>query len=198
MHAAREGDQDAWNALIARYTGLVWSIARTYRLTGVDAADVVQTTWLRLIEHLDRLHNPSAVGTWLATTARHESVRVLRRRGRAVPTDDEVRLEPRSSDVDVDGPDARLLREERDDALWTAFRQLPEACQQLLRVLFTDPVPTYEEVSAATGMPVGSIGPTRARCLRRLRTLLERAMASNGVGVSNGHGTGDTRDHSES
>lgn len=168
VRAAAAGDQAAWDALVDRYTGLVWSIARGHRLGHADAADVAQTTWLRLVEHLDRIVNPAAVGSWLATTARRESLRVLGRGSRAVPTDSDWLLEPPAADRPPD-VDHRLLRDELDDALWEAFEQLPSRCRTLLRVLLADPPPRYEEVSAALDMPVGSIGPTRGRCLERLR-----------------------------
>src|SRR4051794_4119543 len=112
VRAAAEGDRDAWDALVDRYNGLVWSVARSHRLSTVDASDVVQTTWLRLVEHLGRLQDPERVGAWLATTARRESLRTLRHSARQVPTD-EVPETP----VDA-RPDAALLLEERDRALW--------------------------------------------------------------------------------
>lgn len=171
--AAAEGDQHAWNALVDRYTGLVWSIARGHRLGGADAADVVQTTWLRLVENLGRIRNPAAVGSWLATTARRESLRVIDRSARTMPTDSDWLLELPPHDGSP-GVDDRLLRTERDAVLLDALRELPPRCQTLLRVLMADPPPRYEDVSAALDMPIGSIGPTRGRCLERLRTIIER------------------------
>lgn len=173
VQAAAAGDRNAWDALVDRYTGLVWSVARGCRLTNADAADVVQTTWLRLVESLDRIRNPEAVGAWLATTARREALRTLGRAGRTIPTDSDRLLEPRDADASP-GVDDGLLRDERDALLWAAFGHLPENCQTLLRVLVSDPPPSYEEVSAALDMRVGSIGPTRGRCLERLRTLIAR------------------------
>lgn len=131
---------------------------------------MVQTTWLRLVEHLDRLHDPERVGAWLATTVRHESLRVLRLSARHVLTPTEL-LPDEGEDVRLD---ASLLVSERDRELWRAFVTLPERCQALLRLLVADPAPSYEQVSAALDMPIGSIGPTRARCLAHLR---ERAAA---------------------
>ena len=164
VRAAAGGDQAAWDGLVARFGRLVWSIARAYRLSSADAEEVSQTTWLRLVEHLDRIREPDHVGSWLASTARRECLRVLRAGARELPSDDEL---PASGDTP--GSDDRLLREERDSALWRAFERLSARCQALLRVLMADPPPAYEEVSAALGMPIGSIGPTRARCLERLR-----------------------------
>lgn len=167
VHAAAAGDRAAWDALVDRYNGLVWSVARSYRLSTVDASDVVQTTWLRLVEHLGRLQDPERVGAWLATTARRECLRTLRHSARMVAVEDppEQVTEPQL--------DAALLMEERDRALWQAFGGLSERCQALLRLLVADPPPSYDEVSVALDMPVGSIGPTRQRCLDRLRGLAE-------------------------
>ena len=165
--AAAEGDQVAWDELVDRFNGLVWSVARAHRLSPIDAADVVQTTWLRLVENLGRLQDPERVGAWLATTARRECLRILRFSGRQVPTE-ELPETPVNAALD-----AALLVEERDRALWVAFGGLSERCQSLLRLLVADPPPSYDEVSAALDMPIGSIGPTRQRCLERLRGLAE-------------------------
>lgn len=165
VRAAATGDQQAWSALVDRFSKLVWAIARNHRLGADDASEVSQTTWLRLAEHIDRLQDPSKVGGWLATTARHESLRVLRAAGRQIPMGDEV-PEPASPAA---GLDEELLRNERDSMLWSAFSRLPARDQALLRLLVSDPMPSYEEIGAAMGMPVGSVGPTRARCLERLR-----------------------------
>jgi RNA polymerase sigma factor (sigma-70 family) len=136
---------------------------------------VVQTTWLRLVEHLDRLQDPSRVGAWLATTARRECLRVLRDSARQVPTE-ELPETPVNAELD-----AALLAAERDRALWQAFGGLSERCQALLRILVADPPPSYEEIGAALDMPIGSIGPTRARCLERLRGLAETAGVTRGA-----------------
>jgi len=168
LQAAANGDRQAWNALVAQYNGLVWSVARAHRLGDADAADVVQTTWLRLVEQLDRIRNPEGVGAWLATTARRECLRVLRVGQRQVLTDGFDRPDERADAA----LDARLLTDERDATLWQAFAQLGERCRTLLRVLTADPPPSYDEVGAALDMPIGSIGPTRARCLEQLRRKL--------------------------
>lgn len=165
VRSAAAGDYTAWSRLVERFSGLVWSIARAHGLDSVDAADVSQTTWLRLTEHIDRLREPDRVGAWLATTARRESLHARRGASRQVPVDFDFDLVP-DDGADVE---AGLLREERDSCLWRAFRALAPPCQTLLRVLMADPPPSYAEVSAALGMPVGSIGPCRARCLERLR-----------------------------
>jgi RNA polymerase sigma factor (sigma-70 family) len=162
---AAGGDQVAWDRLVARFNGLVWSVARAHRLDSADASDVVQTTWLRLVENLGRLQDPERVGAWLATTARRECLRTLRLSARQVPTETELLPDP-----GTDAPlAAALLASERDRALWDAFSGLSERCRMLLRILVADPPPSYEEVGAVLDMPIGSIGPTRARCLERLR-----------------------------
>ena len=166
LEAAARGDQASWDALVERYAGLLWSIARAHRLSDADAADVVQTTWLKLVEHLGRIKDPERLSGWLATTARHECLRQIRRTDRERPTDDQVwQSEP------APGPavDASLLLGERDAALWRALEKLPDQCRRLLRVLMATPPPSYAEVAAALDMRIGSIGPTRQRCLGRLR-----------------------------
>ena len=174
VRGAAAGDEGAWHELVERYSGFIWSIARAYRLEQGDAADVVQTTWLRLLEHLDRIQDPARVGAWLATTARRECQRTVRRRGRVLPTADEQQLEPDPRLTPT--PEMLALASERDRALWHAFAQLPENCQRLLRVVVVMSMP-YEQVSAALDMPVGGIGPTRGRCLERLR----RTLAATGI-----------------
>ncbi len=151
----------------------MWSVARSHRLGDADAADVFQTTWLRLLENIDGLRNPDALSGWLATTARNESLRVLRRQARQIPTeDDKMPEEVVQADLGE-----RLLTDERDAALWRAFATLSGRCQALLRMLASDPPPSYEDISSALGMPVGSIGPTRGRCLQHLR----RAAPTTGI-----------------
>ena len=111
---ARDGDQTAWDALVDAYTNLLWSVARAHRLDTADAGDAVQTAWLRLVENLDRIHDPERLGAWLATTTRRECLRILRRSGRVVPSDEALADVPDSS---APALDARLLLEERDAAL---------------------------------------------------------------------------------
>jgi RNA polymerase sigma factor (sigma-70 family) len=171
VERAADGDAAAWDALVERYTGLLWSVARGHRLGDADAGDVVQTTWLRLLENLRRIDDPERLPGWLVTTARRECLRVLRRSGREVlGGGDDSALDV----VDELAPpvDASLLDSERDVALWQGFDRLPERCQRLLRVLMAAEPPAYAQVSTVLGMPVGSIGPTRMRCLDRLRGLL--------------------------
>lgn len=178
VRAAARGDGAAWTAIVEHFSGLVWAITRGYRLGSADAADVFQTTWLRLAEHLDRITSPERLGAWLATTARRESLRVARASARSVPVHDATlvglgHIDDHSPEQAVLDAEQAMLDSERARQLWRAFRELSARCQQLLRVLMASPSPSYAEVGAALGMPVGSIGPSRARCLDRLR----RAMA---------------------
>ena len=171
VRAANDGDAAAWGAIVDRYSGLVWATARSHRLSSADAGDVVQTTWLRLVEHLDRIHNPDGLGGWLATTARHECLRLIRLRGRELASDESSLFDAATDDS---APE-RLITRERDRALQRALRTVGERCQTLLRMLAAPEPPSYEEIGAALGMPIGAIGPTRARCLDKLRRSPELA-----------------------
>ncbi|MBS2963067.1 sigma-70 family RNA polymerase sigma factor [Actinocrinis puniceicyclus] len=169
LAAASRGDQKAWDLLVNRFTRLVWSVARSFRLSDADAADVCQTTWLRLVEHLDAINDPDRLAGWLATTARRESIGVLRRRDREVPIFEAPDDEDEDDDQD---PERRTIEQDEHRELWDAFAALSERCRSLLRVLAVSPLESYAQVAAALRIPVGSIGPTRARCLERLRARL--------------------------
>jgi RNA polymerase sigma factor (sigma-70 family) len=164
--AAAAGDRQATEALIQRFSGLVWSIAWSYHLSGADAADVSQVVWLRLVENIGRIREPRSVGAWLASVTRHECLRLLRRGERELATSDDFDLGERSTNDDID---LDLLSQERDAAIRQAFDCLPPRWRTLLEVLMDTPLASYEEVAEAVGMPIGSIGPTRQRCLERLR-----------------------------
>lgn len=170
VSAAHAGDRGAWDELVARFGGLVWAVARAHRLGSADAADVCQTVWLRLVENLGRLRDPEHLGGWLRTTTRNECLRVLRRGNREIPDDDAQRDIPTPAEH---SPEMQLLAGERDRIIWTAVSGLSERCRSLLRVLACAPDASYAEISASLGLPVGSIGPTRARCLEHLRRGLE-------------------------
>jgi RNA polymerase sigma factor (sigma-70 family) len=174
LSAAAGGDQEAWTVITDRFTNLLWSVARSYRLSHDDAADAVQNTWLRLLENVTKIDNPEALPGWLATTARREALGVLRRRGRDVLTRNED-LGADVVDPEAATLDSALLEDERDVQLWASFAQLPERCQQLLRVLMACDRPVYADVAEAFDMPIGSIGPTRMRCLERLRRLMDES-----------------------
>lgn len=177
LAAAARGDQLAWESIVAAYSGLVWSVARGFRLDPAAADDVFQGTWLRLVEHLDDIRDSQRLGGWLATTARREALSLLRRARRDLPVDniDEIADTP---DQIAASADEDLLRSEDQRALWAAFGQLSSSCQRLLRLLFADPPIAYLDISVALDMPVGSIGPTRSRCLASLKTLLSYATAA--------------------
>jgi RNA polymerase sigma factor (sigma-70 family) len=165
---ARAGDQEAWAALTDRFNNVLWAVARGMRLSHADAGDAVQTTWLRLVENLDRVHQPEHLKSWLVTTLRRECLAVLRRGSREQPT-----MQRWDDEADPgDAPGELLLRAERDAELWRAFARLRPYCQSLLRVLTGNPPLSYAEVSEVLGMPVGSIGPMRRRCLDTLRQFL--------------------------
>ncbi len=158
----------AWRALVDRFKGMVWSIARTHGLSAADAADVSQTVWLRLVDNLERLRDPERVGTWLAVTARHECIRVSQFRQRSVLTAEPEVLEAVDPPVDGD-PASALARQDRDGALREVVATMPERSQALIRMLMADPPVSYGDVAAGLGIPIGSIGPTRQRCFRVLR-----------------------------
>ncbi|MEU2614276.1 sigma-70 family RNA polymerase sigma factor [Micromonospora sp. NPDC007271] len=171
--AAAGGDESAWAELVRRYTPLVYSVIRSYDLSRADAADVNQTVWLRLVEHLGRVRDPQALAAWLSTTTRRECQR-LSRLGRRTqpfdPYDDALgAYHDLARAADAAAPDEELLRAERRQALREGFAQLPPRCQELLSLLTADPPASYREIAERLGVPIGSIGPTQARCLRRLR-----------------------------
>lgn len=165
--AARDGDVEAWNRLVDRYAPLVWSICRTYRLSRTDAEDVGQNVWLRLVEQLPRIRVPAAVAGWIMTTTRRECLRVLRVTQRVEPADAIAeRADELQTGHDID---EALIAYERRAALRAAFTQLSPRCQHMLSLLMQDPPVPYGVISVRLGMPQGSVGPIRARCLDRLR-----------------------------
>jgi len=185
---AAGGDEVAWRGLVDRFSGLVWAVARAHRLGDSDAADVYQTTWLRLAEHIRRIDHPDRVGAWLATAARRECLQSLRAAGRVLPTDDMDRLDLTPLTGNPTEETVLAAEQEREDAdraalVWRALDRLSARCRELLRVLMASPPPSYAEVAAALGLPLGSIGPTRARCLQRLRE--EVAGITDGASSSN-------------
>lgn len=172
LERAAGGDRDAWAAIVDRFERLLWSVARSFRYDDATAADVVQTVWLRLAEHCGRIREPDRLASWLATTCRNECLSTARRRKREV-TDarisDLVEAQDRGQ---LAGPDERPIEQETYREVLRAFVGLPESCQQLLRLLCTDPPPDYRTISDLIGRPIGSIGPSRQRCLSRLRDLM--------------------------
>ena len=164
---ASGGDQDAWNELVDRYASLVYTICTRYRLSNHDIEDVGQNVWLLLVEQLGKLREPAALPGWLATTTARECLRVVTAASKAeqlgTGLDDSVLF------VDDAAIDEEILVAERNAALRVAFAELPPRCQRLLSMLVSDPPRSYAEIHAELGIPVGSIGPQRARCLERMR-----------------------------
>lgn len=164
LRAATVGDDRAWSTLVVHFNGLLWATARACGLSEADAADVTQTTWLRLAEHLERITEPAALPGWLVTTTRREAIRVSNRTRRPLPA-----LLFSSLAVEQDQSPADLLvRAERQHELRLAFRHLGERCRLLLAMLTGDARLSYEEIATEVDIPVGSIGPTRRRCLTKL------------------------------
>jgi len=172
VRRAARGDRSAWERLVDQFSRLIWAMTRDFKLAETDAADVVQATWLRLLEHIDRIEYPERIGSWLATTARHECLRHLAagKRVMVVQDDHDAFSEAVSHQPDVD---ERLLAEERAQAVRDALSTLPTRSQRLLEMLMADPPISYTEISDQLGVPIGSIGPTRGRCLERLRLVLQ-------------------------
>jgi RNA polymerase sigma factor (sigma-70 family) len=167
VSSAREGDQDAWNAIVERYLPLVCGLARRYRLSEADGDDVCQTVWLRLVERLDTLREPAALPGWIATTTRNECLRVIAARKRMTPVDPVESATLAGVTDDIAGDD--LVAAEARQALREGLAELPADRQRLLLILLADPPIPYADISAQLGIPVGSIGPTRARALEQLR-----------------------------
>ncbi|MFD4599271.1 RNA polymerase sigma factor [Streptomyces sp. NPDC058464] len=177
VQSAVDGDAAAWKALVEGLSPLVWSVVRAHRLSDADGHEVYQTVWFRFAQHLGRIREPDKAGSWLASTARNECLKVIRGLTRLLPTDDPQVLDRVSDDRT---PEQSLIdaEDEADEAerirlVWQEFEELGDRCRQLLRVLMASPPPSYVEVSVALGIAVGSIGPLRQRCLRRLRARLD-------------------------
>jgi RNA polymerase sigma factor (sigma-70 family) len=171
VRRAAEGDHWAWERLVDQYARLIWAITRDFKLAESDAADVFQATWLRLLEHIDRLEQPARVGSWLAATARHECLRSVAARKKVMLVHDDVTL--KGGVAHEPEIDEGLLREERAQDVRDALSRLPLRWRRLVEMLMADPPVSYTEISDQLGLPVGSIGPTRGRCLERLRVLLQ-------------------------
>ncbi|HKA12155.1 MAG TPA: sigma-70 family RNA polymerase sigma factor [Candidatus Dormibacteraeota bacterium] len=171
VRRAAEGDRWAWERLVDQYARLIWAMTRDFKLVESDAADVFQATWLRLLEHIDRLEHPARVGSWLAATARHECLRSVAARKKVMLVHDDVTLKDGvAHEPEID---ERLLSEERAQAVRDALSRLPWRWRRLVEMLMADPPVPYTVISDQLGLPVGSIGPTRGRCLERLRVLLQ-------------------------
>ena len=184
---ASGGDQNAWHELVDRYAPLVYTICTRYRLSNHDIEDVGQNVWLLLVEQLGKLREPAALPGWLATTTARECLRVVTAANKSerlgTGLDDSVLF------VDKAVIDEEILMAERNAALRMALAELPSRCRQLLAMLISDPPCSYAEISATLQIPVGSIGPQRARCLERLR----KSSALAGLGDSDVHWAKDEK-----
>lgn len=166
---AVNGDTGALSEIVRELNPLLWHVARGEGLGAEESADVVQTSWLELLRRLHEIRSPEALTSWLVTTTRREAWRVRELSRRHAP-DGATQLEL-APDPDP-GPGERLLTDERDQILWRHVQRLPERCRKLLRIVAHVARPDYAAVAGALGMPIGSIGPTRGRCLAKLRETL--------------------------
>jgi RNA polymerase sigma factor (sigma-70 family) len=171
VDAAAAGDEHAWHEIVDRYSPLLASVIRRFRLTTAETQDVAQTVSLRLVQHLSSLREPRALPKWIITTGKQESLRYLSDRRRTVSYDplDSSWLGTLAEDAE---PDAELLRAERHEALLAGLAELPARQRELLLLLVEDPPLSYAQITQRTGIPTGSIGPTRHRALERLRQTL--------------------------
>lgn len=167
---ARNGETAALSEIVKELNPLLWHVARSEGLGAEESADVVQTSWLELVRRLHEIRSPQALTSWLVTTTRREAWRVREISRRKVP-EGEARLD--SVPDPGPGPGERLLADERAQMLWNHVQRLPERCRKLLRIVAHVARPDYAAVAEALGMPVGSIGPTRGRCLAKLREMLQ-------------------------
>jgi RNA polymerase sigma factor (sigma-70 family) len=170
VRGAADGDQRAWRELVARFSGMIAAVGRRYGLSPADVGELQQTTWLRLVEHCSRIEHPERVGGWLATTARRESLQLLKRAARYTTGADELLANlPNNNAPELDaGP----LADERNAMLRAGWAKLKPRCQELLSLLLADEGMAYKDLSELLSMPVGSIGPTRMRCLEHLKRLV--------------------------
>ena len=169
VSAARQGSEDALGQIVTELSPLLWQVARAAGLSSGDAEDVLQTAWMRLVAHLDDIHDSAALTAWLVITTKREAWRVRAAERRQLPADQDLFAE-----VPDQGPgsEEQVILGDQRRALWAAIGRLNARCQELLRVIAFAPRPDYAAVAGALGMPVGSIGPTRGRCLAKLRALL--------------------------
>lgn len=164
------GEQDAWDEIVERFGRLIWTVIRSYRIRPVDAEDVRQLTWYRLVQNVDRIRDPDRLGDWLATVARRESIKAATRGKRLVMFGDNHILEGLAEHGE--SPEEIALRAHRNEEVLQAIDQMSGRCRELLLRSLQDPPASYEQISDALSMPVGSVGPIRTRCLRRLRRAL--------------------------
>jgi RNA polymerase sigma factor (sigma-70 family) len=169
LDAAKGGSEEALGQITVELSPMLWHVARAAGLAADDAEDVVQTAWERLLSHLADIRVPQALIGWLVVTTRHEAWRIRSSGRRQRPADQEWLTDLPDHAA---GTEEQILLDEQQRALWRAVGRLSAQCQELLRIVAFIPRPDYQSVSAALGMPVGSIGPTRRRCLDKIRVLL--------------------------
>lgn len=169
LSAARTGSDDALGQIVNELSPLLWQVARSAGLSQGDAEDVLQTVWMRLVTHLDGIHDAGALTGWLVTTTKREAWRVRAASRKQLPVDQDV-----FADLPNKGPgsEEQVILEDQRRELWAAIGMLSRRCQELLRIMAFAPRSDYATVAAALGMRIGSIGPTRGRCLAKLRALL--------------------------
>jgi len=172
VERAAEGDAGAWEELVARFSGMIAATGRRFGLDRADIAEVEQTTWLRLVENLHRIEHPERIGGWLATTARRECLRLVRCTKTCRSGADQMLAN--FPDKRAPDPDAHMIAQEEEAVVRVAWNRLKPRWREFLSFLVTDDPPRYKDISRLLNMPIGSIGPTRARCLERLRRLLEQ------------------------
>jgi RNA polymerase sigma factor (sigma-70 family) len=167
---ARDGSEEALGQLVTELSPLLWQVARAAGLTAADAEDVVQTAWMRLLAHLDGIHTPASLTAWLVVTTKREAWRVRAAGRRQLPADqDWLAALPDTAPAS----DEQVMADDQRRALWAALGQLSPRCQELLRIVAFVPRPDYQAVAAGLGVARGSVGPTRGRCLAKLRALLD-------------------------
>jgi RNA polymerase sigma factor (sigma-70 family) len=165
VRAAAAGDDSAWSAIVEQFASRIRYAARTRWLAAHDAEDVEQDTWMSLFKHIDSIREPAALGAWLETTAVRASLDTIRRSERETPTDNPLQDDPEFESV----AEQNLIAQERRNAVAAAITRLPQHQRELLTVLMEAPGASYADVAAHLTIPIGSIGPTRARALVRLR-----------------------------
>ena len=177
LDAAGRGSGAAWEELVRRYGGWVSAVVRSYRLQDADARDAEQRTWLRLLENHHRIREPERLGGWLATTAGRECLAMLRERRAVTDLLDADTVVDAATSIEQQVVDADTAAR-----LWDLVDLLPERPRTVVRALFSDDPLAYAEIARATGIPVGSLGPTRARVLERLRRMFEGSLVDRPIG----------------
>jgi RNA polymerase sigma factor (sigma-70 family) len=170
VNDAKQGRREAVGELVSELSPLLWQVARASGLSSSDAEDVLQSVWLRLLAHLDGIRTPGSLTSWLITATRREAWRVRAADRRQKPVDQEwLTAIP---DAGADSEQCLIMKDEQRE-LWEALDSLPGRCQKLLRIVAFVPRPDYDDIAARLGMPRGSVGPTRGRCLDKLRSALD-------------------------